>query len=116
MDEEQFALVEELMFMEKLKLVSMYISLIKELETSKYDFYLIRDHNKNLCDENTHLKSIADTCNLVGIDNLRIEMEINKMQLEEAIQLIEEMCVDDCGIDLAKEDRKSLGLVKMMWI
>ena len=39
------------------------------------------------------------------------ELETTKKLLDEAITLIEEMCVDDCGIDLAKEDKESLEAI-----
>lgn len=53
---------------------------------------------------------ICESCLLI-IPNK--ELETTKRQLEESIQLIEEMCVDDCGIDLAKEDRESLESIIM---
>ena len=41
------------------------------------------------------------------------EPKTTKRQLEESLRLIEEMCIDDCGIDLAKEDRESLESIIM---
>lgn len=47
------------------------------------------------------------------IEKLKQELETTKKLLDEARTIIEEMCVDDCGIDLANEDRESLEAIIM---